>query len=326
MAGGLVCGREVHDQGGSDMAGTGAASRLVKAWGSGVKDLPRNTTWLLSKALTPLEATKDAAGSATQAAGGGLVDMARQAGASVLDVLPMGDSIELRLQRARAAADEAQQAEEEAVREAEEAKARSDEARQVAERCRAYVRDVEREQAQEVSDKVAEARREADARVERARASAQADADRVVQRAKAEADDRVAKAREEAEAAQAKAKQTMADATVSLAEARRLADEATEATKAAAEEAHRQAAQLAANADREARSADERVAEAEQVRSRAAVQRKRNGRTQGAVDLNEMTKTDLLNLATAEDVKGRSAMSKTELVTALKRSTGSKRR
>ena len=76
----------------------------------------------------------------------------------------------------------------------------------------------------------------------------------------------------------------------------------------------------------EARSADERVAEAEQVRSRAAAQRKRDGRTQGAADLNEMTKTDLLNLATSEDVKGRSAMNKTELVTALKRSTGSKRR
>jgi colicin import membrane protein len=311
------------------MAKTRTAGRLVKAWGTGVKELPRNTTWLLSKALTPLEATKDAAGSATQAAGSGLVDIARHAGASVMDVLPVGDSIELKLQRARAAADEAQQAEDEAVREAEEAKARTDEARQVAERCRAYVRDVEREQAQEVSDKVAEARREADARVERARAAAQADADKMVQRAKAEADDRVAKAREEAEAAQSKAKQTMADATASLAEARRLADEATEATKAAAEEAHRQAAQLAASADREAKSADERVREAEQVRSRATAPRKRNGPNRNgpsAADLTEMTKTDLLNLATAEDVKGRSAMSKPELVTALKRSAGSKRR
>jgi colicin import membrane protein len=313
------------------MARRSAAGKIAKAWGAGVKEIPRNTTWLLSKALTPLEATKDVAGNVTQSASSSLADMARQAGASVMDVLPVGDSIELRLQRARAAADEAQKAEEQAVRDAEEAKTRSDEACQVAERCRAYVRDVERQQAKEVKEKVDETRREADAQVERARAAAQADADDVVQRAKTEADDRVARAREEAEAAQSKAKQTMADATASLAEARRLADEAKQATKAAAEEAHRQAAQLAADAEHEARTADERVAEAEQVRSRAASSPtgsagSRNGRRRSSERLEAMSRADLLELASADDIKGRSAMTKTELVTALQRSSRASRR
>jgi hypothetical protein len=292
--------------------------------------LPRNTTWLLSKALTPLEATKDVAGNVTQSASSSLADMARHAGASVMDVLPVGDSIELRLQRARAAADEAQQAEEQAVREAEAAKALSDEARQVAERCRTYVRDVERQQVKEVNEKVDKARREADAQVEQARAAAQADADDVVHRANAEAEERVARAREGAEAAQSKAKQTMAEATARLAEARRLADEAKEATRAAAEEAHRQAAQLAADAEHEARTADDKVAEAEQVRSRASshttAARNRNGRRRSAERLKAMSRTDLLELASADDIKGRSAMTKPELVTALQRSARASRR
>ena len=308
-----------------------SAGRIAKAWGVGVKELPRNTTWLLSKALTPLETTKDVAGNVTQSAGTNLADMARQAGASVMDVLPVGDSIELRLQRARAAAEEAQAAEDQAVREAEEAKGRSDEARQVAERCRAYVREVERQQAQEVEEKVAEARREADARVERARAAAQADADNEVQRAKSEADDRVASARVQAEAARSRAKQTMAEATASLAEARRLAKEATDAAKAAAEEAHRQATQLAADAEHVAKSADERLAEAERVRSRAAgadgsVSRNRTGRSRSTELLNGMSRAELLDLAAAEDIKGRSAMSKAELVAALQRSARAGRR
>jgi colicin import membrane protein len=313
------------------MASKGAAGKIAKAWGAGVKELPRNSAWLLSRALTPLETTKDVAGNVTQSAGGNLADLARQAGASVMDVLPVGDSIELRLQRARAAAEDAQRAEDQAVSDAEEAKARSDEAREIAERCRAYVREVERQQAKEVDEKVAEARREADARVERARAAAQEDADGVVQRAKAEADDRAAKAREEAAAAQSKAKQTMADASASLAEARRLAKEATEVTKAAAEEAHRQAAQLTADAEREARSADERVAEAEQVGSRSAGSpgggsRNRNGHSRSNELLNAMTRAELLELASAEDIKGRSAMSKSELLTALRRSARAGRR
>lgn len=38
-----------------------AAGRIARAWGAGVRELPSNTTWLLSKALTPLESTKDIA-------------------------------------------------------------------------------------------------------------------------------------------------------------------------------------------------------------------------------------------------------------------------
>jgi hypothetical protein len=291
-----------------------------------VKDLPRNTTWLLGKALGSFDPTADGAKEKTSALGNGLLDRARQAGGVVKDVLPApGDSIEAKLQRARIAADQAQEAEDSAVHDAEAAKEKTAEARRVADRCKAYVRDIEKEQAEEVSRRVDEARREAEARIEEERVRARADADQRIADAKAEADDQVTRARQEAEEAQAQAKERLSEATRKLTEARRLAEEATQATKAAAEEAHRQAAQLAAEADRDARSADERVEEAERVRLRAAdtavqVTRQLKG-TQTAVDLESLTKHDLLELAAAEDIQGRAGMTKAELVTALKRSS-----
>lgn len=52
------------------------ASRLA----GGVKDLPRNTSWLLSKALSPVEATKGAAQNRGSNATNGVVDAVRHAG------------------------------------------------------------------------------------------------------------------------------------------------------------------------------------------------------------------------------------------------------
>ena len=106
--------------------------RLTKALGDGVKELPTNATWLLSKAVP-----HDQGSAGTRAPSAtGLLDMARSAGATVMDALPGGDSIELRLQRARAAVAEAQEAEERAVQESLEAEREAQEAEQVAERCR----------------------------------------------------------------------------------------------------------------------------------------------------------------------------------------------
>ena len=289
--------------------------RLTKALGTGVKDLPSNTTWLMRKAVSPLD-PRPVASRATDAAAHGLLDMARQAGASVVDALPVGDSVELRLQRARAAAAEAQDAEDDAVQASLEAERETAEAEQVAERCRAYLADVEAEQAELVASRVAEAQREADEHVEEARRAAQEDADDSVERARTEAEEHIERARREAEQSHAQARERLEAATQKLEEARRLADDALEATRAAADEAQRQAEQVAAEAQRDARIAAERAAAAQEVRDRSAAAAK-TLRSNGAVTpttLKAMTKDQLQELATAHEIEGRSSMTKTELV------------
>ena len=294
--------------------------RLTKALGDGVKELPTNATWLLSKAVSPHD--QRSAGTRAPSATG-LLDMARSAGATVMDALPGGDSIELRLQRARAAVAEAQEAEERAVQESLEAEREAQEAEQVAERCRDYVRDVEAEQERAVEARVDEARREAEARIDEARREAQAEAEQVVDSARQEAEGRAEEARREAEAAHERARGRLEAARDKLVEARQLSEEAIEATRAAAEEAHRQSLQVAADAEMMARSAEERVTEAEAVRASTSstageLTRQLNG-VGSSSNLKSMTKQELLDLAAAQDVEGRSAMTKDQLVTALNR-------
>ena len=294
--------------------------RLTKALGDGVKELPNNATWLLSKAVS----THDEGSNGTRTPSAtGLLDMARSAGATVMDALPGGDSIELRLQRARAAVAEAQEAEERAVQESLEAEREAQEAEQVAERCRDYVRDIEAEQERAVDARVDEARREAEARIDEARREAQAEAEQVVDRARQEAEGRAEEARQDAEAAHERARGRLEAARDKLVEARQLSEEAIEATRAAAEEAHRQSLQVAADAERMARSAEERVTEAEAVRASTSstageLTRQLNG-VGSSSNLKSMTKQELLDLAAAQDVEGRSAMTKDQLVTALNR-------
>jgi hypothetical protein len=281
--------------------------RLSHALGEGVKELPTNATWLLAKAAGPL----DPRSASSQGAASGLVDAARQAGVTMMDALPGGDSIELRLQRARAAVAQAQAAEDEAVQQSLEAERQADEAEQVAARCRDYVRDVEAEQDRLVEQRVEEARREA-----------RADADRAVTKAREEAEARAEEARGDAEAAHERAQVSLEAARDKLVEARSLSEEAMEATRAAAEEAHRQALQVAADAEREARTAEERVVEAERVRdSTTATASEMTRQLNGSAGLKTMTKQELLDLATAQGIEGRSAMTKGELVSALGRAS-----
>jgi len=123
--------------------------RLSKTLGLGVKELPSNAAWLVSKAGHKGRSHVPAAASTVTH---GLADAARHAGVAVVDALPVGgDSIELRMQRARAAVAEAQEAEEAAVRESIEAEQQAQEAERVAQRCRDYVRDVENEQRESVN-------------------------------------------------------------------------------------------------------------------------------------------------------------------------------
>ena len=74
---------------------------------TGLREMPSNTAWLLSRALKPAETLGDAAASAR--------DQGRKATAAVVDSAPVGDSVEIRARRAHEAAERAREAEERAV-------------------------------------------------------------------------------------------------------------------------------------------------------------------------------------------------------------------
>jgi len=120
---------------------------------TGLREMPTNAAWLLSRALKPAEAVGSAAESATATAR----DRGREVTAAVLDAAPVGgDSVDVRMKRAREAAERARDAEEQAVEAARESKERSDHARRLSERGRARMNEVDRETTRRVKQRVAE--------------------------------------------------------------------------------------------------------------------------------------------------------------------------
>jgi colicin import membrane protein len=286
--------------------------------GTGLRELPSNAAWVVSRMLPSEAASPGAPG----------LDTARRLKASVEDAAPVGDSVETRMKRARAAAERAQAAEEEAVAAAEDSKRSSEHARLVAENNRAQIADLKRELKRRVEETVKEARRAADERIERERADAQADADDELEHRQSEAEAEARDAQHEAEVRQQHASELVAEAHERLAEARALADEAMQAARAAAEEAHHQAQQLAADAEQQAKAADRRVAAVEEIGAAAgtgeATSRRLQQRPVNGV-LESQTKGELLDLAAAMDIEGRTNLTKAELVSAIKRASRAKR-
>src|SRR5215203_2855099 len=133
---------------------------------TGLREMPSNAAWLVSRALKPAE-------NATT----GARDQGRKVTAAVVDAAPVGDSVEIRARRARVAAERAREAEERAVEAARESKAQADRAREVGERGQARIKDVEREASREVKQRVAEAEKAAAEFVKRERQEAEADAE-----------------------------------------------------------------------------------------------------------------------------------------------------
>lgn len=292
---------------------------LAQRVATGVKDLPGNTAWVISKALPrPVE---KAAGQAK--------DSTRRMSAAVKDAVPAGsDSVETRLKRAREATDRAQHAEEEALAHAATAKSLADEARSAAEDARQQLRAVKSETAQDVKHQIAEAQRKADEEVAAAEAEARERADGKVAKVTEDVNERVVQARERAEAAQEEARTRITDATAQMAQARRLADEAAEAARAAAAEAQQRADALSAEAQRQAGARTNGVAEAEKVQQKVArtaaktTNRLRTRQVNG--DPKAMTKNELMDLAVSLGVDGRRSMNKKQLVAAVNR--GSRKR
>src|SRR5215217_6527796 len=279
---------------------------------TGVREMPSNAAWLMSRVVKPVDAIGDAAAGAR--------DKGRKVKAAVVDAAPVGDSVEIRARRAHDAAERAREAEERAVEAARESKAGADRARAVSDRGRARLKEVDRETSREVKQRVAEAQKAADEFVRRERQAAEADAEEQRAEVEEEVENEIAEAESDAEASQQRAEELVEDATQALAEARRLADEAAEAARAAAEEANRQAEQLQNEAKQQAREAEARVKAAEELRARAATAAKQTAREldrEGTDGLDAYKKPELVELAATIGIENRTDMTKTELVDAI---------
>jgi hypothetical protein len=288
---------------------------LASSLALGVKEIPRNASWLVGHAV------KGATNGPVN--GSAVVDRARRAGDQLRSALPGEDSVDAQLARARTAAERAQEAEREALAAAEHAQQRAQEAEDVAAREQARLSEVESEQEREVERQTTEARRRADELVAAEQAKAEQDAAAVLDRERATRDERVRQAHEDAERAQQEAEASYHRAATLLSEARERADEAAAAATEAAERAKAEADQMASHARAEAEEAQQAVSDAEELRTAteqtaAAVTRERR-ELPAVATLSEMSKAELVKLAAAHGIEGRSSKNKKQLVAALSR-------
>jgi colicin import membrane protein len=285
---------------------------------TGLREMPSNAAWLLSRVLRPAEAV----GAAAETAAVGARDRGRRVTAAVVDAAPGGgDSVDIRMQRAQEAGERAREAEDRALDAARESKDRSQHARQVSEDGRARLREVQRETARHVKQRIAAAQKAAEESVERERRAAEADAEAQRRDAQAEVDSELEEAQRDADVSRQRAEELVEDATEKLAEAKRLADEAAEAARAAAEEANRHAQTLANEAQQQASDAEARVHETEQLRRRS---QETATDTAGKLEhdsanggLETYSKPELVKLAASIGIEKRTTMTKGELVDAI---------
>lgn len=291
---------------------------------SGAKEIPRNASWLAGKAV-PHDDHDNGHDNGHRVNGEdtaerGLVQRTTDA---LRDALPGHDSVETRLARAHESAQEAHEAEERAVAAAERAHELVERVDAVEAEEKQRLADVRRQQEAEVERRVDLARREADDHVTQARRAAEAEAERVEQEEHEVSNRRQEAVRAEADRAQTEAHERFAEATEQLARARELAEQAAALAQEAAERARHDAERISQVAQQGREQADEALVQAQRMEEHtqqeaATVSRKVN-RAQRPGTLTTLSKADLVHLAQERDVKGRSAMSKKQLVAALEK-------
>lgn len=296
--------------------GTSPTRWLLRTTRTGITELPANAGWLLRRAFSDPDGS-DA----------GVVDRVRRTRDRVADSIPVGpDSLELELRRAHEALERARDAERQAVAAAQEARDVAREADEIAQAGRERRSQAEQDGDAEVEQRVEQAQRRADEMVARERATAEADVSKQLEKLDDEiaADD--ARARDRAEQARARAQADIDAAEKQMAEARQLADDAAKRAQEAADEAQRRARALAEEAEADAASSRERADEVERFQREvgaegAKVVRQIDDEDDALADLDDRTKEELLDLAATVGIKNRSNMRKTELVTAIRRTS-----
>ena len=147
---------------------------------TGLKDLPRNGAWLLSKALAaPSSMSRTDCDDVT----GGIGSMA----VTHVDSLPgVQDAVEIRLKRAEVAVAKAKQAEQDALAEAEHVKELADAAKRVATEGKERVRQAERDAKQDADRRVQAAKEHFAQLLEKEREKAGQAAQQAVERVEAD--------------------------------------------------------------------------------------------------------------------------------------------
>jgi colicin import membrane protein len=280
-----------------------------------VRDMPSNISWVL-------EQLRDSTGTARE--------HARRLGEAVADSVPIGDdSIRLRLDRAQETAEESREVEEQAIEAAHEAKESADYALRVSERGRARIDEIERETTRERDLRIKKAEKEAEEALRRERQAAEAEAERRRGEVQAEVEAEIEEAAEAAEQARTRAEELVELARAKIAEARQLAQQVADEARQTAEEAGRYAAELSGDVEQSSAEAAARIGLVEELRERTAATAKRHpSRRRGRGGrglLRSSTKADLLELASAAGIQGRSSMTKAQLVSALERTTRTSR-
>jgi hypothetical protein len=247
-----------------------------------------------------------------------VAEPARQAVAAIADAAPFADGIEARLRQADSALECAQDLEAEAAEKVTRAREASEEVDVVRDTGADDVQKARAEADQRAKQVVEEAQREADKYVAAKRQRAQENADRDVAEVQEKADERTAKAEGRADQSRAEAEDAVSKARAQMVEARRIAEEAAQAARQAAEEARERADQLS-------QQAEERVSDAER-RTQAVTE---EGRTlasaadEDPLDLDDMTKVELLELAGGMGLEVNGSRLKKDLVTAIRRKRSS---
>jgi colicin import membrane protein len=291
---------------------------------TGIKDLPRNGAWVLSRVVeSPTSTAGSVSGSAT--------DAARRISAAVADVLPGShDSVEVRLKRAEAAVARAKQAEQEALAQARNADNLAEVAKAVTEEGRQRQREAAREGKQEIDRRAQEARRSLEHQVGQEREQASQEVTDRLEKLRAEVEAHTLQARQDADEAAKRAQEQIAQAHEQMTAARTLAAEATRAAQEAADQAHQQARAVAEQADLNAGSADRALADARGTEELLATETARAIQAEREYEvperLDERTKAELLDIAHPLQISGVARMSKEQLVRSIQRASRAKAR
>jgi hypothetical protein len=217
---------------------------------TGLKDLPRNGTWLLFKAWT-------APSVVTRAAGSGITDSLRRMTRPGADALAGGDeAVEVRLKRAQVAIASAKEAERDAFADAQHVKALADVAKGAADEGEQRVSQALRDAEHEVDRRMQAARVQFAELLDKERRKARHETAKAVERVAAEVRASVDRARGVAQAAAEMARARIDSAQQQMAAARSLAAEAKAAAERVANQAHEQATAIAEDAGEPAQPVD----------------------------------------------------------------------